>query len=169
MARTQNAAKTTTNTSSGSDVDGPCEAIAPFGIVSCSTTMRSRRLDLVLSICFASSQPMNAFPVLSASAIASSGLPATATRRITGISESSTRFAVTTDVAPMADTEPGSSPNCSRRKSATPSDSMMNGYVLAFRMIVFRSGGWLKGTSCGVLLLGRRIVRTVLVGRGGYR
>ena len=92
---------------------------------------------------------MNAFPVLSASSIASSGLPATATRRMTGISESSTRFAVTTDVAPMADTAPSSSPNSSRRKSATPSDSMMNGYVFAFRMIVFRSGGWENGTSCG--------------------
>ncbi len=80
---------------------------------------------------------MNAFPVLSAIAIASSGLPATATSLITGISESSTRFAVTTDVAPMAETEPGSSPNFSRRKSATPSDSMMKGYVLALRMIVF--------------------------------
>ena len=50
---------------------------------------------------------MNAFPVLSASSIASSGLPATATSRMTGISESSTRFAVTTDVAPRAETAPG--------------------------------------------------------------
>ena len=68
---------------------------------------------------------MNAFPVLSAIAIASSGLPATATSLITGISESSTRFAVTTDVAPIAETAAGKLPELSRRKSATPSDSMM--------------------------------------------
>ena len=77
-------------------------------------TMRSSGL-ILSSICSCWSQPINAFPVLSASAIASSGLSATATSRMTGISESSTRFAVTTDVAPWAETAPGSSPNSARR------------------------------------------------------
>ena len=88
--------------------------MAPRGTVSCSAVMRSLR-GISFSTWKSSSQPMNALPVLSASSTASSGVPATAISRMTGISESSTRFAVTTAVAPSAVTLPLSSPNSRSR------------------------------------------------------
>ena len=113
-ARTQKAAKTTTKTRTGSVVDGPAEATAPRGSLSCSAAMRSC-CRMSLPSWNSSSQPMNAFPVLSARLTASSGVPATAIRRMMGISESSTRLAVTTEVTPSAVTLPRSSPNSRSR------------------------------------------------------
>ena len=58
---------------------------------------------------------MNAVAVLLARPTASSGESATAMSLITGISDSSIRFAVTTDVTPSAEMLPGRSPYFSRR------------------------------------------------------